>query len=50
MTELEPIFIHLGLSSYLQNFIDEGFDTWETVLYITESDLYDDDLGSCMLS
>ncbi|MCJ1306487.1 hypothetical protein MMC25_000130 [Agyrium rufum] len=27
------------LDQYLQNFYDEGFDTWEVVLYITESDL-----------
>ena len=50
MTELEPILNHLGLISYLQNFIDEGFDTWETVLYITESDLYGKVLSSRILS
>lgn len=31
----------LGLSQYLQPFVDEGFDTWETLMDITESDLYD---------
>lgn len=30
----------LGLSQYLQSFISEGFDTWDTILDITESDLY----------
>lgn len=29
----------LGLSQYLQSFISEGFDTWDTILDITESDL-----------
>ena len=32
----------LGLSDYLQAFENEGFDAWETVLDITENDLYDD--------
>ena len=39
MTDLATIFQSLELSQYLENFIEEGFDTWETVLYITESDL-----------
>lgn len=30
----------LGLSQYLEVFVAEGFDTWETVLDITESDLF----------
>ncbi|KAL1304592.1 hypothetical protein AAFC00_003561 [Neodothiora populina] len=30
---------HLGLTQYLQVFIDEGFDSWETLCDITESDL-----------
>lgn len=40
MTELGPIFVRLGLAQYLEQFLDEGFETWETVLDITESDLY----------
>ncbi len=40
MTELGPILARLGLAQYLHSLIDEGFDTWETVLDITESDLY----------
>ena len=39
MTDLKSVFERLGLSQYLNNFIDEGFDSWETVFYITESDL-----------
>ncbi|RFU36148.1 hypothetical protein B7463_g234, partial [Scytalidium lignicola] len=38
MTELEDIFAELGISQYLQDFLDQGFDTWETILDITESD------------
>lgn len=30
----------LGLSEYVARFAIEGFDTWETVLDITESDLW----------
>ena len=40
MTALEPIFERLGLQQYYHGFVEEGFDTWETVLDITESDLY----------
>ena len=29
----------LGLTQYMQKFIDEGFDRWETILLITEPDL-----------
>lgn len=36
---LEEIFGGLGISQYLGAFIDQGFDTWETILDITESDL-----------
>ncbi|KAG0651006.1 Nucleosome chromatin assembly factor group D 13 [Hyphodiscus hymeniophilus] len=38
MTELGDIFAELGISQYLQSFIDQGFDTWDTILDITESD------------
>ena len=40
MTELSEIFDRLGLLQYLESFINEGFETWEVVLYVTESDLY----------
>lgn len=30
----------LGLSQYYDKLVAEGFDSWETVLDITESDLY----------
>ena len=40
MTDLSERFERLGLSQYLDTFVSEGFDTWNTVLDITESDLY----------
>jgi hypothetical protein len=44
MTQLlSAVFGELGLAQYLDAFIDQGFDTWETILDITESDL--DTLG-----
>ncbi len=39
MTALNDKLESLGLSQYLESFLAEGFDTWETVLDITESDL-----------
>jgi hypothetical protein len=39
MSDLKQRLARLGLSEYLEAFIAEGFDTWETVLDITESDL-----------
>ncbi|KAH6634419.1 hypothetical protein B0J18DRAFT_19012 [Chaetomium sp. MPI-SDFR-AT-0129] len=40
MTQLlGSIFEELGLTQYLDAFIDQGFDTWETILDVTESDL-----------
>ena len=39
MTALGPVLSRLGLAQYLEVFLEEGFDTWETVLDITESDL-----------
>jgi hypothetical protein len=36
---LEATFEALGLSQYLDAFVDQGFDTWETILYIQEQDL-----------
>ncbi|KAH8602609.1 high mobility group box domain-containing protein [Bisporella sp. PMI_857] len=38
MTELEAIFAELGIQQYLHDFLEQGFDTWETILDITESD------------
>jgi hypothetical protein len=40
MTDLAEELRRLGLSIYLRVFVAEGFDTWETVLDVTESDLY----------
>lgn len=40
MTGLGPVLARLGLAQYTAAFLEEGFDTWETVLDITESDLY----------
>jgi hypothetical protein len=37
--ELEAIFRELGLAQYLDAFVDQGFDTWDTILDIQESDL-----------
>lgn len=38
MTDLADIFTELGISHYLQVFIEQGFDSWDTILDITESD------------
>lgn len=38
MTELGEIFTELGISQYLQEFVDQGFDSWDIILDITESD------------
>lgn len=37
---LEVVFGELGITQYLDSFLEQGFDTWETILDITESDLY----------
>ncbi|KAI1310470.1 hypothetical protein F5Y03DRAFT_41026 [Xylaria venustula] len=39
MNFLETVFGELGIPQYLGAFIDQGFDSWETILDITESDL-----------
>ncbi|KAI1429972.1 hypothetical protein F5Y12DRAFT_214679 [Xylaria sp. FL1777] len=39
MNFLETVFGELGITQYLGVFIDQGFDSWETILDITESDL-----------
>lgn len=38
MTSLAQIFAELSISQYLDSFIEQGFDSWETILDITESD------------
>ncbi|KAK4986042.1 hypothetical protein LTR50_005565 [Elasticomyces elasticus] len=40
MTQLDEMFRQLGLSQYLAAFEEEGFDSWDIVLDITEADLY----------
>jgi hypothetical protein len=41
MTQLlGTILGELGIAQYLDVFLQQGFDTWETILDITESDLY----------
>ena len=39
-SDLESIFAELGLSQYLGSFIEQGFDEWDIILDIQESDLY----------
>jgi hypothetical protein len=39
MVDLAEELERLGLSEYLEVLVAQGFDTWETVLDITESDL-----------
>ncbi|KAG7151073.1 High mobility group protein 20A like [Verticillium longisporum] len=36
---LGTIFAELGILQYLDTFVEQGFDTWATILDITESDL-----------
>lgn len=37
--KLSAIFDELGLSQYLDSFLDQGFDSWETIVDIQETDL-----------
>ncbi|KAI9671580.1 MAG: hypothetical protein M1817_003632 [Caeruleum heppii] len=39
MSDLAAVLSRLGLSQYLAAFLAEGFETWETLLDITEADL-----------
>jgi hypothetical protein len=39
MTNLKTLLERLHLERYHDAFVDEGFDTWETLMDITESDL-----------
>ena len=40
MTELANRLDELDLAQYLDRFLEQGFDTWDTILDITEPDLY----------
>jgi len=40
MTELGLVLYRLDPQQYLDKFVSEGFDTWETLSDITEADLY----------
>jgi hypothetical protein len=40
MTDIAPYLERLGLEQYFDAFIGEGFDSWETLLDIQETDLY----------
>ena len=37
--QLETIFRELGIVQYRSAFINQGFDSWESIMDITESDL-----------
>ena len=39
MADLELTLSWLDMSQYLERFVQAGFDSWETVLEITEDDL-----------
>jgi hypothetical protein len=39
MPELKDMCAELGISHRLRDFVEHGFDTWHTILDITESDL-----------
>lgn len=39
MKFLESVLCELGIAQYLSVFIDQGFDSWQTILDVTESDL-----------
>jgi hypothetical protein len=38
-SDLESVFAELGLSQYLGSFVEQGFDEWDIILDIQESDL-----------
>ena len=38
--QLIEILGELGLTQYHDAFLEQGFDTWDTILDITESDMY----------
>jgi hypothetical protein len=39
MGSLQYELLHVGIGCYLERFIDTGFNTWESVKYIKESDV-----------
>lgn len=39
MTDIRLQLERLGLEQYYEAFVQEGFDTWETLLDVQESDL-----------
>lgn len=39
MADLEVTLAWIGMSQYYERFVEAGFDSWETVLEITEADL-----------
>jgi hypothetical protein len=47
MSDLASHLERLGLATYAEGLAAEGFDTWEMVLNITESDLSVAFIGEC---
>lgn len=39
MADIELTLSWLGMPQYLERFMEAGFDSWETLLEITENDL-----------
>ena len=39
MSDLELTLAWLGMDRYVERFVEAGFDSWDTVLEITEDDL-----------
>jgi len=39
MAEIETLLSRLGMSEYTTRFLAEGFDVWESIMDITETDL-----------
>lgn len=39
MDNLELVMSWLGMSQYIDRFKEAGFDSWETIMWITEDDL-----------
>jgi hypothetical protein len=40
MTELAKGLDELDLAQYLDSFLEQGLDTWDSILNLTEPDLY----------
>ncbi|PGH11983.1 hypothetical protein AJ79_04570 [Helicocarpus griseus UAMH5409] len=47
MANLDMVFHELGIAQYISRFTENGFETWNDVLEITELDLYDFNPPSC---